>query len=282
MTAESHTRRCRFLSAPFNVSVIWLRQIVSQISHDCFFVALCATLVTLVPATVHAAPPDSDSLTEALSAPFPDLSEDEADSMSGLDQFLNLSDDKSHLDDPARDANEDAVNGAVDPTDSRQNADIDLHPIGGSDEFPPISSLRPSTILSEGKVPENTGKQGILRSGTLSFDLSSRGDQEQLTQSKRRYQFYHAPLYFEDAELERCGRSFGAFQPVISAAHFFGTLPLVPYKMVNQPPTRAVRTLGDCRTCGRYCCRDNFLPSFDGTAALFEAGAITGLIFLVP
>ena len=41
----------------------------------------------------------------------------------------------------------------------------------------------------------------------------------------------HKPLYFEDWNLERYGHSHGPLDPVFSAAHFFVTLPILPYKM---------------------------------------------------
>ena len=43
--------------------------------------------------------------------------------------------------------------------------------------------------------------------------------------------YCHKPLYFEDWELERYGHSRGLFlDPFIAGAHFFVTLPILPYK----------------------------------------------------
>ena len=42
----------------------------------------------------------------------------------------------------------------------------------------------------------------------------------------------HKPLYFEDVQLERYGHSWNpVVQPFMSAAHFFVSVPLLPYKM---------------------------------------------------
>ena len=46
----------------------------------------------------------------------------------------------------------------------------------------------------------------------------------------------HKPLYFEEEQLERYGHTFGIAQPVVSGAHFFGTLPVLPYKMGIEMP----------------------------------------------
>ena len=42
--------------------------------------------------------------------------------------------------------------------------------------------------------------------------------------------FYHRPLLFEETNLERYGNK-RCFQPLRSAAHFFGTIPVLPYKL---------------------------------------------------
>lgn len=268
MTDELRVRLCCLLPPGFNVRLM-------RIPYCCVFMSLCCTLATRLPTTIQAQPPVPGTIADTFSEPFPDLSEDEADRISGFDQNSNLSDD------PQRNTEADSAINAIDSSDSKKSAVTTLQPIGGGDEFSPISSFRPNTALS-GTVPENTSTSGFLRTGKLSLDLSSGRNPQHPTRLTRREHFYHAPLYFEDAELERCGRSLGAFQPIISAAHFFGTVPLVPYKVAHHPPYRTVRALEDCPSCGRYHCWDNLFPQIDGPAALFEAAAITGLIYLIP
>jgi hypothetical protein len=46
--------------------------------------------------------------------------------------------------------------------------------------------------------------------------------------------FYHRPLYFEQPNLERYGHGRARIvQPLLSSAHFFGSIPLVPYKTLT-------------------------------------------------
>ena len=52
--------------------------------------------------------------------------------------------------------------------------------------------------------------------------------------------FCYQPLFWEEVNLERHGRSAGLFQPAVSATRFFGTLPLLPFKLKKQPPFRRV------------------------------------------
>ena len=57
--------------------------------------------------------------------------------------------------------------------------------------------------------------------------------------------YCHKPLYFEDWELERYGHSRGMFlDPFIAGAHFFVTLPILPYKAGMQAPWECVYPLG--------------------------------------
>jgi hypothetical protein len=60
--------------------------------------------------------------------------------------------------------------------------------------------------------------------------------------------FYHRPLYFEQPNLERYGLGTKRWlQPVHSAAHFFGSIGAMPYKLLTQHPGERVYTLGNNR-----------------------------------
>jgi len=54
--------------------------------------------------------------------------------------------------------------------------------------------------------------------------------------------FTHRPLYFEEKALERNGRTIGLAQPVASFVHFFATVPALPYKMGEKPPSTPMYT----------------------------------------
>ncbi len=60
--------------------------------------------------------------------------------------------------------------------------------------------------------------------------------------------FYHHPLYFEQPNLERYGLGRSRLvQPILSSVHFFGSIPLVPYKTLTHHPRERVYTLGNGR-----------------------------------
>lgn len=91
----------------------------------------------------------------------------------------------------------------------------------------------------------------------------------------------HGPIYFEDINLERYGYSWGLVQPALSAAHFFGRTPALPYFIGAQPPRECVYTLGEGRPGSHvppYCHR----PPVRLRGVATQAAAVTGLIFALP
>lgn len=92
----------------------------------------------------------------------------------------------------------------------------------------------------------------------------------------------HKPLYFEDEHLERYGHSWGPYvQPLVSGAHFFTRIPVLPYCMGIKAPNECVYTLGHYRpgNCAPYMI--NAVP-FTWRAGLFQAGAVTGAALVLP
>ncbi|QDT52112.1 hypothetical protein Pan44_01210 [Caulifigura coniformis] len=105
--------------------------------------------------------------------------------------------------------------------------------------------------------PEDTAG---LRPADLAAELSPGGTPHLISgsyfalahPSRYLYCFAHNPLYFEEANLERCGIGHGVCQPAVSAASFIGRTALLPYSLLVTPPCSCVTTLGDCPTCHAY------------------------------
>jgi hypothetical protein len=92
----------------------------------------------------------------------------------------------------------------------------------------------------------------------------------------------HGPLYFEQVNLERHGyQCHPLVQPFMSGAHFFLTVPTLPYQMTVHPPCECIYTLGYYRPGSRVPWRRQCLP-WDARAAAVEAGVAVGLVFLIP
>lgn len=62
----------------------------------------------------------------------------------------------------------------------------------------------------------------------------------------------HRPLYFEDANLERCGNACGCLQNVCSGIRFFAISLKLPYEIGRQCPDKLVCGLGDCKQCQSF------------------------------
>ena len=91
----------------------------------------------------------------------------------------------------------------------------------------------------------------------------------------------HKPLYFEEVALERYGHTWGYWQPLVSGVHFFGTLPILPYKMGVEAPWECIYALGyyEPGSCAPYMI---YPVPLNVRGALLEAGAWTGGVLLIP
>jgi hypothetical protein len=92
----------------------------------------------------------------------------------------------------------------------------------------------------------------------------------------------HKPLYFEEVNLERYGHTPGPFlEPIVSSAHFFVNIAVMPYKM-------GVHLPNECQYAFGYYRPGNCAPwitppvPLSLRGALFQTGAVVGTVLLVP
>jgi hypothetical protein len=105
---------------------------------------------------------------------------------------------------------------------------------------------------------------------------------DQITYMWKASALCHKPLYFEDEGLERYGHSWGpCCDPLISGAHFFCTLPVLPYCMGVTPPNECMYALGHYRpgSCTPYMI--NPVP-LSCRGAVFEAAGVAGTAWFLP
>jgi len=92
----------------------------------------------------------------------------------------------------------------------------------------------------------------------------------------------HKPLYFEEVNVERYGHSAGPIvQPLVSGAHFFGNVFMLPYHMGLNPLNECMYTLGHYRPGD---CAPWLAPGFPFTTRGFKwEGLVVGAaIALLP
>ncbi|TWT82271.1 hypothetical protein CA13_37330 [Planctomycetes bacterium CA13] len=92
----------------------------------------------------------------------------------------------------------------------------------------------------------------------------------------------HKPLYFEDVNLERYGHTRGPlWEPVVSSAHFFANIAVLPYKM-------GVHTPHECQYALGYYRPGNCAPwikppvPISVRGGLTQAAVMTGAFWLIP
>jgi hypothetical protein len=163
---------------------------------------------------------------------------------------------------------------AQSPTSSQSDAGGYGCPEKPEEYFQPIGKLDADiSYKQEGKPPEE------CKLGEKTFELRVWGA---TTFCWTASGLCHKPLYFEDVQLERYGHTVGPLlQPIASGAHFFLTIPILPYKMGLTPPHECMYTLGYYRpgSCAPYMLDP--LP-LSIRAGLAEAGVWTGLAALIP
>jgi hypothetical protein len=94
--------------------------------------------------------------------------------------------------------------------------------------------------------------------------------------------FCYQPLYFEEVNVERYGRSHGVLQPLVSAAHFYGRIPVLPYMVFARPARRCTYHPHWALPGYRLPYREQHPPVPSWHGALAETAAVAGLILLIP
>lgn len=94
--------------------------------------------------------------------------------------------------------------------------------------------------------------------------------------------YRHRPLYFQEADLERCGNGWGLLTNGMSLGIFLSNTAVLQYRMGTQRPDRCIWNDPDCRTCDTAT--DDFEPlvkhGFALKGLVAESAALAGFTFL--
>lgn len=147
--------------------------------------------------------------------------------------------------------------------------------------FKPIAQLGVAISPPDGSLPEDLAHEIMAENPTPAGAVLLRGwpvmQYHWAAPGSR-----HNPLYFEEINLERYGYACSTcLQPVVSGAHFFCTIPALPYLMAADCPCECQYALGHWRPGNCNPWRHHGAPCRLDAAAV-EAGVATGLIFLIP
>jgi hypothetical protein len=145
----------------------------------------------------------------------------------------------------------------------------------------PLYEVSTNIALPTGTLPENVARQ-CAAAMPMNWDNRLDCGWVQFDYHWAATCLCHQPLYFEEINAERYGYTPSrVLQPVLSAGHFFLTIPALPYLMAVERPCDCLYSLGHYRPGDCTPRRWNRLPLRIG-AAVVEVGAIAGLILLIP
>ena len=143
--------------------------------------------------------------------------------------------------------------------------------------------LRSKPKNGNNAVPENLAEQVLGQSPVVHASTSDDMLGDMVFAKSRNHDelFAHHPLYFEEANLERYGRTCGQLQPALSGLRFFATIPSLPYAMTVHNPYKTYTTLWPYEA-GWGAPKVKELRPLEVEPSLVQAGVITGLLFVLP
>ena len=151
-----------------------------------------------------------------------------------------------------------------------------------NDDIKPLSETSTLDLQpSRGEMPASTPAKRSKASRQSSAAASKTADRSTWSTSGNRKRFATSRCTSRTSISRRYGYTHGFLQPAVSAIHFFGTIPLLPYKMGMHPPTECIYTLGHYRP-GTPCPYQTSRLGWSWRGALLEAEAICTFIFWIP
>ena len=148
-------------------------------------------------------------------------------------------------------------------------------------DLKPIKSLSARTKPEAGEMPTNYAAARFAREGAVAHRMGFSRSQTETEMMWEAPAVCHRPLYFEDINLERYGYKVPLIQPALSAAHFFGRVPLLPYMMVSEGHRKCQYTLGHYRP-GDYAPYSLYVPRLRLDASAAELAAAASVILIFP
>lgn len=175
-----------------------------------------------------------------------------------------------------------AYSPPIEPDGLQDIASLKADPALENDEgLRPIGEVGVDIRPEVGELPTNYAAPRFARVGEMREPPGAKRDWRMYNFNWECKGLCYGPLRFQEVNLERHGYSLGLAQPAVSAAHFFATLPLLPYKMT-------VNKARDCQYCLGYYRPGSYAPfqrnrmplRLDG--AMVELLTITGTVFVLP
>lgn len=116
-----------------------------------------------------------------------------------------------------------------------------------------MKPLREVTLFERGQdatqdatLPENRAAEWMNQASPLVIESTPTSVP---TYDRYPIGFSHQPLYFEDCDLERCGRGHACATNAVSSFRFLADTVVLPLRLIKQPAWECVPHGVDCKTC---------------------------------
>lgn len=136
--------------------------------------------------------------------------------------------------------------------------------------------------LEPDQAPENFAARALQNQKPCVIGTSRYREDFAIPVDRAASEFCYRPLYFEEVNLERYGTSHGPWQPIMSGARFFASVPALPYMMTVSRPCVCRYWTHDYPAGRRAPCWEKEHPPFSAAGAGVEGLAVYGLILLIP
>jgi len=164
-------------------------------------------------------------------------------------------------------------------TQAQDSSSEELVPI--DDGLKPIGTLLTKILPEAGAMPRDYATAKFSLAGEIAHPMGKSRDVPESLVFWEAPGLCHRPLYFEDVNLERHGYKFPVVQPAVSAAHFFGRIPLMPYMMLSEHNAECQYALGHYRP-GDYAPYSLYIPKLRLGPGTVQAAVVTGVLFAFP
>ena len=149
------------------------------------------------------------------------------------------------------------------------------------DGLKPIGSVLARVSPQSGEMPRDYATPKFSREPMIPHSMGTSRDVSESLVFWEAPALCHRPLYFEDINLERHGHKFPLVQPAVSAAHFFGRVPLMPYLMLSEHNCECQYTLGHYRP-GDYAPYSLYIPKLRLVPGTVQVGTVAAVLFAFP
>ncbi|HZN32948.1 MAG TPA: hypothetical protein VFB80_03985 [Pirellulaceae bacterium] len=145
------------------------------------------------------------------------------------------------------------------------------------DADPMLNRLAPPTNYAAEALPQMAAQNPFYRG-----DLIDYGMYDNTPLPPVGLDMCYQPLYFQELNAERYGRSWGCLQPAVSVVQFYGRIPMLPYMAFAWPARRCTYHAHWALPGYRIPGKEPYPIVISPAGGAAQAAAMLGVILLIP